>query len=348
MISNKGDEAKLTFVTLISRFVASDLNFNFTGRRKIAYVFSAIFIMTGIALMSFQGLNLGVDFTGGRTYVVNFNKPVVATDMKVALTKSFNEAGTEVKNYGGNNVVKVTTSYLMEDDNESADEDVENALITGLEQSGPFKYSQGSNTSEDSFTISSASKVGATIADDIKAASIKAALFSLLIIYLYILLRFRKWQFSTGAIVSLAHDALFVFAAFAMARAAGLIFEIDQVFVAAILSVIGYSINDTVIIFDRIREYVGMGTSHNREKIYNQAINSTLNRTLITSGSTLLVVIALLIFGGEVLRGFSFALLVGIGIGTYSSVFIAAPMVLDLGEDQKIERQKQVLKSIKI
>ena len=290
--------------------------------------------------MSVQGLNLGVDFTGGRTFVVNFNKPVVATDMKVALTKSFNDAGTEVKNYGGNNVVKVTTSYLMEDDNETADEDVKKALVAGLERSGNFKYSEGSIASEDSFTISSASKVGATIAGDIKAASIKAALFSLVAIYLYILLRFRKWQYSTGAIVSLAHDALFVFSAFAMARAAGLIFEIDQVFVAAILSVIGYSINDTVIIFDRIREYLGMGTSHDKERIYNQAINSTLNRTMITSGTTLLVVMALLIFGGEVLRGFSFALLVGIGIGTYSSVFIAAPIVLDLEEDRKVERRR--------
>jgi SecD/SecF fusion protein len=347
MISNKGDEARLTFVTFISRFVASDLNFNFTGRRKIAYIFSSIFIVSGVVLMSVQGLNLGVDFTGGRTFVVNFNQPVVATDMKVALTKSFNDAGTEVKNYGGNNVVKVTTSYLMEDDHETADEDVKKALIAGLEKSGNFKYSEGSIASEDSFTISSASKVGATIAGDIKAASIKAALFSLLAIYLYILLRFRKWQYSTGAIVSLAHDALFVFAAFAMARAAGLIFEIDQVFVAAILSVIGYSINDTVIIFDRIREYLGMGTSHDKEKIYNQAINSTLNRTLITSGTTLLVVVALLIFGGEVLRGFSFALFVGIGIGTYSSVFIAAPIVLDLEEEKKVERRKLAVQTAK-
>ena len=144
------------------------------------------------------------------------------------------------------------------------------------------------------------------------------------------MIRFRKWQFSTGAIVSLAHDTAFVFAAFAIARAFGVPFEIEQVFVAAVLTVIGYSINDAVIIFDRIREYLGLGTSHDMAQIFNNAINSTLNRTLITSGTTLLVVIALLFLGGEVLRGFSFALFVGIGIGTYSSIFIAAPIVLDL------------------
>ena len=186
------------------------------------------------------------------------------------------------------------------------------------------------------FSVLSSSKVGATIADDIKAASLEAALLSLAAIFLYILIRFRKWQFSTGAIVSLAHDTAFVFAAFAIARVFGVPFEIEQVFVAAVLTVIGYSINDTVIIFDRIREYSSLGTSHDMPKIFNSAINSTLNRTLITSGTTLLVVVALLLLGGEVLRGFSFALFVGIGIGTYSSIFIAAPIVLDLkGKDKE-------------
>jgi SecD/SecF fusion protein len=158
---------------------------------------------------------------------------------------------------------------------------------------------------------------------------------SLIAIFIYILVRFRKWQFSAGAVVALAHDALFVIATFAIVRVFGIAFEIDQVFVAAILTVIGYSINDTVIIFDRIREYLGMGTSHDRVKIFNDAINSTLNRTIITSGTVLLVVIALLFFGGEVLRGFSFALLIGVGIGTYSSIFMAAPIVLDFDKVKK-------------
>jgi SecD/SecF fusion protein len=335
MIAKKGDDSNITFQTGISKFVASDINYDFIAKRKVAYLFSSIVTGIGIVLIAIQGLNLGVDFKGGRYYVVSFSKPVVATDMKVALSESFENVGTEVKNFGGNNVVKVTTSYLIDDDSEQADDKVKTALVQGIEKFTNLKFVEDDSKVDDQhFTISSSSKVGATIADDIKNASFQAALLSLAAIFLYILVRFRKWQFSTGAIVALAHDALFVFAAFAIARALGISFEIDQVFVAAILTVIGYSINDTVIIFDRIREYLGLGTSHDRRRIFNDAINSTLNRTLITSGTTLLVVVALLFFGGEVLRGFSFALLVGIGIGTYSSVFIAAPIVLDFDKQE--------------
>jgi SecD/SecF fusion protein len=331
MVARNLDESKLSFQTVISKFDASVLNIDFLGKRRIAYLFSSIIIGIGIILIVLQGLNLGVDFTGGRTFVVNFNEPVVATDMKVALSESFDNTGTDVKNYGGNNVVKVTTSYLINDDSEDADEKVRAALVSGIEEFSGMRHAPDRELSDKEFSIVSSSKVGATIADDIKIASVNSALLSLVVIFLYILIRFRAWQFSSGAIVSLAHDALFVFSAFAIARLFGIAFEVDQVFIAAILTVIGYSINDTVIIFDRIREYVRLGTSHDRAKIFNDALNSTLNRTLITSGTTLLVVLALFIFGGEVLRGFSFALLVGIGIGTYSSVFIAAPVVLDFG-----------------
>jgi SecD/SecF fusion protein len=334
IVAKKGDESNVTFQTPISKLVASDLNINFISKRKMAYIFSSVVIGIGIVLIAIQGLNLGVDFKGGRSYVVSFAKPVAATDMKVALSDSFEKSGTEVKNYGSNNVMKVTTSYLIDDDSETADEKVKTSLINGLQKFSGLKYvADDSKVDAQSFTISSSSKVGATIADDIKSASFEAALLSLVAIFLYILVRFRKWQYSTGAIIALAHDALFVFAAFAIARALGISFEIDQVFVAAILTVIGYSINDTVIIFDRIREYVGMGTNHSMERTINDALNSTLNRTLITSGTTLIVVIALLLFGGEVLQGFSFALLIGIGIGTYSSIFMAAPIVLDLDKN---------------
>ena len=339
MISKKGDESNVNFKTVISKFSVSNLNIDFVGMRKMGYLCSSIVVVVGIILIAIQGLNLGVDFKGGRSYVVGFNKPIVATDMKVSLAKSFDGVGTEVKNYGSNNVVKVTTSYLIDDDSDMADEKVKSKLIEGIEAFSGLKYTENDTGIGDSnFSILSSSKVGATIADDIKAASLEAALLSLAAIFLYILLRFRKWQFSTGAIVSLAHDTAFVFAAFAIARAFGVPFEIEQVFVAAILTVIGYSINDTVIIFDRIREYSNLGTSHDMTKIFNSAINSTLNRTLITSGTTLLVVLGLLLLGGEVLRGFSFALLVGIGIGTYSSVFIAAPIVLDLKANEKTPR----------
>jgi SecD/SecF fusion protein len=293
-------------------------------------------IGAGLVLIAVQGLNLGVDFKGGRSYTVTFNKSVDATELKSDLTASFEGAGTEVKNFGANNVVKVTTSYIINDEAETADEKVKNTLISGLESSTGLNFIQDDSKVDDQhFTISSSTKVEATVADDIKRASVKAGLLSLIAIFIYILIRFRKWQFSAGAVVALAHDALFVISTFALVRLVGISFEIDQVFVAAILTVIGYSINDTVIVYDRIREYLGMGTSHNRAKIFNDAINSTLNRTIITSGTVLLVVIALLLFGGEVLRGFSFALLVGVGIGTYSSIFIASPTVLDLDQANK-------------
>ena len=298
--------------------------------------------------MLFQGLNLGVDFKGGRAYTVAFNDAVDATELKSDLTQSFEGAGTEVKNFGGNNIVKVTTSYLITDDAEATDEKVKSTLIAGLEKSTGLKFVEDdSKVDSQHFTISSSVKVEATVADDIKSASVRAALLSLVAIFIYILIRFRRWQFSAGAVVALAHDSLFVIATFAIVRVFGISFEIDQVFVAAILTVIGYSINDTVIIFDRIREYLGMGTSHDRPKIFNNAINSTLNRTIITSGTVFLVVIALLLFGGEVLRGFSFALLIGVGIGTYSSIFIAAPIVLDFDKVKKqspdVKEPKKVL-----
>jgi SecD/SecF fusion protein len=330
MVAKKGDDSNIHFKTFISSFVASNANFDFIGKRKLAYIFSGAVIGTGILLIVIQGLNYGVDFKGGRAYIVTFHDPVDATELKTDLTESFEGAGTEVKNFGGNNVVKVVTSYIIDDETETADEKVKSTLVSGLEKSTGLKFiADDSKVDAQHFAIPNSTKVGANVADDTKTASLQATILSLLAIFIYILIRFRRWQFSAGAVVALAHDALFVIASFAIVRVFGISFEIDQVFIAAILTVIGYSINDTVIIFDRIREYLGMGTSHNRAKIFNDAINSTLNRTIITSGTVLLVVIALLFFGGEVLRGFSFALLVGVLTGTYSSVFMAAPIVLD-------------------
>jgi SecD/SecF fusion protein len=279
---------------------------------------------------------MGVDFKGGRSYIVAFNEPIVATNMEVVLTGYFENSSTEVKNYGGNNVMKVTTSYLIEDDSDDADEKVKQALVTGVEEFSKKQYSgNDSGVDSDHFAISSSIKVGATVADDIKDSAWKASLFSLVGIFIYIFIRFRKWQYSAGAIIATIHDTLFVFAAFAIANVFGISFEIDQVFVAAVLTIIGYSINDTVIIFDRIREYIGLGTTHEKSKIVNDAVNDTLARTFITAGTTLIVVLVLLIFGGEVLRSFSFALFVGVLIGTYSSIFIAAPVVLDMDKEKK-------------
>lgn len=336
-MTRKGDHAKVSFDSFIARGVRERKYYNFIGYRRLAYTITGSITVIGFILIGINGLNLGVDFKGGRSYVVAFNSPVVATDMKLALSEVFENNSTEVKNYGSNSVVKVTTSYLVDDESDKADDNVKAALVGGLEKFTGLEFIDNDAQVDDKhFSILSSSKVGATIADDIKDSAFEAGLFSLIAIFLYILIRFKKWQFSTGAIVATAHDALFVIAIFGIAGALGVSFEIDQVFVAALLSIIGYSINDTVIIFDRIREYTGLGTSHDRFKVFNDAINSTLSRTLITSGTTMIVVVVLLIFGGEVLRGFSFAFFVGILVGTFSSIFVAAPVVYDLDKKKAI------------
>jgi SecD/SecF fusion protein len=340
-IVRKGDESRMSFNSFLSGMVSHRRNYNFVGLRKINYIISVSGIVIGFIVIAIQGLNLGVDFKGGRSYVVTFSKPVVPSEMKVALEKGFENTSTEVKIYGSDDKVKITTPYLIDDASETADEKVKRALITGLEKFSGAQYAEDeAKLDANHFTISSSTKVGPTVASDIKDSAFKASFASVLAIFLYILIRFRKWQYSVGAIIATIHDALFVFSAFAVAHLFGLSFEVDQVFVAAILTVIGYSLNDTVIIFDRIREYLSVGTSHDRPKIFNDAINSTLSRTLITSGTTLTVVTVLLIFGGEVLRGFSFALLIGILIGTYSSIFIAAPIVLDFDKKPKDPARK--------
>ncbi len=334
-MTRKGDQSKVSFDSFLAKGVRERKYYNFIGYRRLAYTITGSITVIGFILIGFNGLNLGVDFKGGRSYVVAFNSPVVATDMKIMLTKEFEGDGTEVKTYGSSNVVKVTTSYLVEDESSEADVKVKDALVNGLEKFTGLQFVENDASIDNThFSILSSSKVGATIADDIKSSAFEAGLYSLIAIFIFILIRFKKWQFSMGAIVATAHDALFVVAIFGIAGALGFSLEIDQVFIAALLSVIGYSINDTVIIFDRIREYIGLGTTHDRLKVFNDAINSTLSRTLITSGTTMIVVLVLLFFGGEVLRGFSFALFVGIGVGTFSSIFIAASVVYDLDKKQ--------------
>jgi SecD/SecF fusion protein len=335
----KGDQSKLSFDSPLARLWRGRKNYDFIGMRKINYIFSLGVIVLGFSLILINGLNLGVDFKGGRSFIVTFSEPVDATSMKVALTDAFEGAGTEVKNYDGNTSLKVTTSWLIDDDSEETADKVKSALVTGLEGATGKQYQENpANLDDTHFTIGSSSKVGATVADDIKGSAWQASLFSLLGIFFYVLVRFKGLSYSVGAVVATVHDTMFVFAAFGIAGALGFGFEIDQVFVAAILTVIGYSINDTVIIFDRIREYLSFGANNNRQQLFNDAINSTLSRTLITSGTTLIVVVVLLLFGGEVMRGFSFALLIGIGVGTYSSIFIAAPVVLDF--DRQIAKRK--------
>lgn len=329
-MTKKGDKSSINFSAPFSRNALNGLNIDFLSKRKIAYITSTSIIVIGLAIAVINGLKFGVDFTGGRSYVVAFNEPVVPSDLKVGLDGEF-EGSVEVKTYGANNILKVTTSYLINEDDDASNKEVESKVREGIATVTGFTYAENpEQIGEKQFSITGSSKVGATVADDIKASSAEAMIASLIAIFLYILLRFRKWQFSLAAIVALVHDALFVIAAFAIASVFGATFEIDQVFIAAILTVIGYSINDTVIIFDRIRENVENRGSHKLIKVFNDSINQTLGRTLITSFTTLIVVIVLLFFGGEVLRGFSFALFVGITVGTFSSIYIATPIIVDL------------------
>ena len=335
-ITKKGDQSKVSFKTPLSQGLLSDSNWNFIGNRKKAYLISGSIIVVGLIVTFTSGLNMGVDFKGGRSYIVDFNQSMVASEVKAGLNDTFEGAGTEVKTFNTDNTLKITTSYLIDDESLDADNKVKDALVAGIQDITGMTYIEDASKVDDThFSISGRSKVDPTIADDIKSSSYKAGLFSIVFIFLYILVRFRKWQFSTGAIIALVHDTAFVFSMFAIAGLLGFSFEVDQVFVAALLTVIGYSINDTVVVFDRVRENLNLGTSSDKFAIFNTAINSTLNRTIITSLTTLIVILVLLLFGGEVLRGFSFALLVGVMVGTYSSVFIATPTVLDL--DKKVQ-----------
>jgi SecD/SecF fusion protein len=321
--------SSITFSTFLSRNLFQNVNFDIVGKRKIAYAASTIVIVVGFVLMYLQGgPNLGVDFQGGRSYVVDFNKAVVSSDVADAVRPTFEGAGLEVKQYGQPNRMRITTSYLSEDETQVADKKVVEALNKGL-----------AKFSADAPVIKSTSKVGATIADDIKRTSVLSLALTLLGIFVYVLFRFEKWQYSMAAVIALFHDALLVIASYPIARAFGLNYEMDQIFVAAVLSIIGFSMNDTVVIYDRIREYLRNDPKLTFAQVVNPALNSTFSRTMITFTTVFLVVLVLYIFGGETLRSFSFAMIIGIIFGTYSSLFIATPIILDTyGKQEARER----------
>ena len=326
----KGNENHpMTFSTAISRNLFKNLNFDIVGMRKYAYGFSAAVILLGFTLMYFQGgPNLGVDFKGGRAYVVDFNKSMEASGVADKLRPVFQGAGLEVKQFGNPGRLRITTGYLAEDESSAADTKVAAALNQGLQQ-----------YAADAPQIKSTSKVGATIADDIKRTSVLSLGLTLLGIFVYVLFRFEKWQYSMAAVVALFHDALLVIAAFPIARALGANYEMDQIFVAAVLTVIGFSMNDTVVIYDRIREYLRENPKLTFAQVVNPALNSTFSRTMITFTTVFLVVLVLYIFGGETLRSFSFAMIIGVIFGTYSSLFIATPIILDTyGKKEERER----------
>ncbi len=327
----KGKEtSRITFSTFLSRNLFKNVNFDIVGKRKIAYAFSSIIIIIGFVLMYVQGgPNLGVDFKGGRAYVVDFNKGVVSSNVADAIRPVFQGSGLEVKQFGAPNRLRITTSYLADDESQAADQKVVTALNQGL-----------SKFAADAPVIKSTSKVGATIADDIKRTSVLSLALTLLGIFVYVLFRFEKWQYSMAAVIALFHDALLVIASYPIAQAFGLKYEMDQIFVAAVLSIIGFSMNDTVVIYDRVREYLRENPKLTFAQVVNPALNSTFSRTMITFTTVFTVVVILYIFGGETLRSFSFAMIIGIIFGTYSSLFIATPIILDTyGRQEERERK---------
>jgi SecD/SecF fusion protein len=331
---NKGKA--LSFWMNWSRDILVNAKLAIISKRKIAYTISIIMILAGVISMATKGLNWGVDFTGGRTYTVKFENPVAVDDVRTMLSASFiDESGNEqpptVKMFGGSNQVKVITKYLVEDDAQDTDERVEDALTAGLDKLN------------DPYDIIESRKVDPSISDDFQTSSTSAVLFSLLIIFAYIVFRFRKWQYGVGAVVAMFHDVIIVLGLYSILDGwVPFSLELDQAFIAAILTVVGYSINDTVIVFDRIREYL---QDHRKEKmasVVNKALNSTLSRTINTSVTTFVVLLIIFIFGGDSIRGFVFALMLGVMVGTYSSLYIASPLVVDLSDEmgESLEEKK--------
>jgi len=297
----------------------------FLEKRRLAYLISGALILISIGSLVTRGLNYGIDFRGGRTYVVRLEQDVQVADVQTALAGVFGEA-PEVKTFGSENQIRVTTDYKIGDDSENIDNEVEQLLMKGL-QNGNFL---DENVSLEEFTENyqlSSQKVGPTISDDIRKDSVIAISFALIIIFVYILIRFSNWQYGLGAVAALAHDSLIVLGIFSLLyNILPFSLEIDQAFIAAILTVLGYSINDTVVVFDRIREYMKLHPKRNRAQNTDEAMNSTLRRTFSTSLSTFVVLLAIFLFGGATIRGFTFGLLIGVIVGTYSSLFVATPV----------------------
>ncbi len=336
---------KLSFVTGFSKNFFTNFHFDFLGIKKWTYAFSAIVTIVSIYSLATNGLDQGVDFVGGRTFQVRFEKPVKAEEIKMELTKVFGSA--EAKVFGSDNQLKITTKYKVQEHGVEADLEVNKLLFENLKQhySAGMTYDRFVNAYDGKQVgILQASKVGPTVAEDIKTNAYWAVLGAMLIVGLYLVISFRKWQYSLGAIAAVVHDVIFVLGIYSLCyKFMPFGMEIDQHFIAAILTVIGYSMNDTVIVFDRVREYLGGKTAKgNFNQIVNQSINSTMSRTINTSLTMIMVLLIMFIFGGESIRGFIFAMLIGIVVGTYSSLFIATPVLCDTmseADHKKIEEE---------
>ena len=323
IISSRMNKGKsMSFSIKLTNGAFKNLNVDFIGKRKIFYILSSILILFGGYSLATKGLNYGIDFVGGRTYVVSFEGEVNKDDVKNGLVSVFNGQAPSVSSFNlkgqAGEQLKITTKYRIDENNLEADNDVKSKLFEGLDK---MNYS---------YIVESQEKVGPTIADDIRDAALSSVIFSLVVIFLYILIRFKKWQFSLGAVVAVFHDVLLVLSVFSILYGVmPFSLEIDQAFIAAILTIIGYSLNDTVVVFDRVREYMENFKKKEIHEYMNTSLNSTLSRTINTSLTTFVVLLIIFLFGGEAIKGFMFALMIGVIVGTYSSLFVASPIMLD-------------------
>jgi SecD/SecF fusion protein len=319
------------YFTVISKKIFKHANFKFIEYRKVAYGISIVVLILGI--MSFvNGFKLGVEFKGGRSYSIEFDRPVKNDDIRNTLRDALGGDYPEIKTVGDSRHLAITTSFMKGVEN--ADSTVQQHLFTGLKSFLPAEATYQSFVKKN---IQSSETVQPLISDELKRGAFKATIFAMLAIFLYIFIRFRDWRYSLGTIVALLHDVFVTLAVFSFFKdIVSFPLEIDQHFIAAILTVIGFSMNDTVIVFDRIREYSRNMKGADKPTIINRAINDTLSRTIMTSLTVFLTLLCLFIFGGEVTRGFAFAMLVGVITGTYSSIFVAAPILVDFAKNKPL------------
>jgi len=323
----------VSFFTKFTEKLFKDSNFDFVSKRKLYYTISSAIIIAGIVSIFFKGFGLGVDFLGGRTYVAKFEKTVNTEEIDAALKATFEGKAIEVKTFGGFDQVKITTPYKIENTNPEVEKQIETSVNAAL-----------ANVNGNKGKVTSSSKVGPTIANDAIGGALKAVLLSIVLVFVYIYVRFRRLAFGYGALVALFHDVAIILGIFSIFRGwLPFSLDVDQAFVGAVLTIMGYSMNDTVVVFDRVREYLTekRGVKEDIPTVINNALNSTLSRTAVTGFSTLVVLLVLLIFGGETIRGFVFAMFVGVIVGTYSSLFVATPIVVDgMQRDMKNEDAK--------
>ena len=332
----------ISFDNKLTRNFLQNTHVDFIGKKKIAYIVSGALIVISLVSIFTKGFTYGVDFTGGRTYVVRFDQPVTAEDVRAAALAEFDGA-VEVKQFGGESQMKITTQYLVENESSEADAEVENKLYNSLKGffADDLTFEEFTSTLDNPNGIISSDKVGPTIANDITRDAFIAVILALIVIFGYIAVRFRGWTWGLGGVTGLAHTALIVIGCFSLFS--GILpfsLDIDQTFIAAILTIIGYAINDTVVIFDRIREYKELHPKADFRMNVNEALNSTLSRTMNTSLTTLVTMLAIAIFGGEVIRGLAVALILGIVIGTYASIFIATPIMYDVTKKVAAKKEK--------